>query len=118
MNLNFLGIHFPLTAWVSIAHRISGVLLFLLIPGFLFLLQESLKSPQAFKVLKIFLRQPGCVGMVSLVLAILVYHTLFGIRHVLMDLQIGISKKSSLISARLFMGIAFLFFLTLCKRFL
>lgn len=118
VNLNFLGIHFPLTAWVSIAHRISGLCLFLFIPGLLFVLQESLKSLDAFTRLKTFLGQPVCAGMMSFILAILVYHTLFGIRHIVMDLKIGIGKKSSLLTAWLFMGIAFLFFLTLCKRFL
>lgn len=41
-NLNLLTIRFPLNAVVSIQHRISGAILFLLLPGMLWGLQASL----------------------------------------------------------------------------
>jgi succinate dehydrogenase / fumarate reductase cytochrome b subunit len=118
LNLNFFGIHFPLTAWVSIAHRLSGLCLFLLIPVLLWGLQTSLKSVQTFNALKVFLRQPWCIGVVLILLAALTYHTVAGIRHLLMDAHIGLKKETSLISARLLIVIALIFFIGLCKRFL
>ena len=44
VNLNLMSFKFPLTALVSIAHRISGVLMFLLIPVALFQLHAVLNS--------------------------------------------------------------------------
>ena len=44
INLNFLTMTFPITAIVSLLHRMSGIFLFLLIPLLLWMLQESLAS--------------------------------------------------------------------------
>ncbi len=118
VNLNFFGIDFPITAWVSIGHRLSGLFLFLCIPALLFGLQESLSGIHQFRLLKIFLTNPWCMGLMMLFLAALAYHALAGVRHLLMDLQIGIGKKSSVLTARLLLVITILLFFGLYKRFL
>ena len=118
VHLNFLGIHFPLTAWVSIMHRLSGFALFLMVPILLWMLQASLQSNISFKRLQIILTKPWCLGFISLLLAAIAYHTVAGIRHLLMDLKIGIGKDSSLKGARWVIVFSILFFLILCKRFL
>ena len=97
VNLNLMSFKFPLTALVSIAHRISGVLMFLLIPIALYqlhvLLSSSLStglmSHQGF-VMKLFI-------WVTLVATI--YHVIAGARHLLMDLGFGESFSAATKSA-------------------
>lgn len=118
INLNFLGIHFPVTAWVSIAHRLSGVYLFLFIPVLLWGLEESLKSAHAFKILKAFLMRPLWMVLIVLFLGALIYHLLAGIRHLLMDFKIGVGKTSSRMSAYGLIVLTLVVFSGLCWRFL
>ena len=118
MHLNFLAMHFPLTAWVSIAHRLSGLLLFLLIPYLLWALEQSLVSVYTFRGLKASLDQPLCKCMLLSFLAALCYHTIAGLRHLLMDLGVGVTKTKSTASGALTLMIALLVFLGLVYRFL
>lgn len=89
VNLNLFTIHFPITAIVSILHRISGVVLFLMIPLLLWLLNLTLSSPAGFvDVQRVF--QSHWIKLVVLsMVAALVYHVFAGIRHLLMDMSIG-----------------------------
>lgn len=92
VNLNFLTIHFPVTAWVSIAHRLSGLVVFLMIPGLLWLLQESLAAEARFNAMAEFFKHPVAIAVLWLFLAALLYHWIAGLRHLLMDLHVGESK--------------------------
>ena len=100
VNLNLLSMRFPITALVSIAHRVSGVLLFLALPLMVWALQAVLGSQADYQCLK------DCfsgLGMQMLLWAIMVatgYHILAGIRHLLMDMHaIPMSFKSGSMSA-------------------
>lgn len=99
INLNLLKIRFPITAWVSILHRLSGILIFMLIPGLLWMLQESLASLDRFLALKKTLNQPLWMISLWVLFAGVIYHSLAGIRHLLMDLQVGNSKQKARFSA-------------------
>ncbi len=105
VHLNFLAMRFPITAWVSVLHRISGFGTFLLIPFFLWMLQESLASEQQFKTLKMLLNQFWLKGLLYILLVGLLYHTLAGIRHLLMDIHIGESKKQGVVSSWITLGL-------------
>jgi succinate dehydrogenase / fumarate reductase, cytochrome b subunit len=89
----------PLSAMVSIMHRISGALIFLLLPFILYLFEKSLFSEIAFEHFK------GIVShwFVKLILLGLawayLHHFCAGIRHLLMDLHIGLSKDGARKSA-------------------
>ncbi|OGT36237.1 MAG: succinate dehydrogenase, cytochrome b556 subunit [Gammaproteobacteria bacterium RIFCSPHIGHO2_12_FULL_37_14] len=89
-NLNLFTIHFPLPAIVSILHRISGVVLFFLIPFILWGLALSLTS-DGFEMFQ----EWANLFFVKLTLLILFipfcYHLIAGIRHLLMDIHIGTS---------------------------
>lgn len=107
INLNFLTIHFPVTAWVSIAHRLSGIFVFLMIPTLLWLLQESLASKERFlSLVAIFNHSVVVIGL-WLLLAALLYHLIAGLRHLLMDIHIGESKIGGRLGAWLVIGISF-----------
>ena len=95
-NLNLLSIRLPLPALVSILHRMSGVLLFLLMPFFSWALCTSLLSDFHFnKTLHILNAWPVKIIGVIFIWA-LIHHLMAGLRHLLLDLQIG----NDLIAAR------------------
>jgi succinate dehydrogenase / fumarate reductase cytochrome b subunit len=77
---------FPLIAVTSILHRISGVLVFLLIPFVLWLLHASLVSPQEFLLIKVFMGSPWMGFLMWLVASATFYHLVAGFKHLLMDL--------------------------------
>ena len=82
--LNLLKIRQPLPALVSIFHRISGALLFLMLPWVLHVFHGSLSSQEAFDALQnsAFLR----AGL-FLMLAMYAYHFFAGLRFLVFDLH-------------------------------
>jgi succinate dehydrogenase / fumarate reductase, cytochrome b subunit len=98
INLNLMSFKFPLTALVSIGHRISGVLMFLLIPVALYQLQLVLDdSVQGLGVLShesFFLK-----FLVWVTLVATIYHVIAGIRHLVMDMGFGESFSTATKSA-------------------
>ena len=111
INLNFLTIHFPVTAWVSIAHRLSGILMVFMIPALLWILQESLASKERFTGLALIFNHPLSVIGLWIILAALLYHWIAGVRHLLMDNHIGESKMGGRIGAWLVIGFSAVFIL-------
>jgi succinate dehydrogenase / fumarate reductase cytochrome b subunit len=107
-NLNLFTIRFPIPAIVSILHRISGLILFLLIPVLLWALQLSLASEYHFNELQQALTTPCAKIIIFCALAALIYHFVAGIRHLLMDIHIGEELKSGRIGAILTMIISLL----------
>lgn len=87
--LNLFQIRLPLPGVVSILHRVSGALLFLLIPLLLYLLQLSLESPQGYAALAGFFAHPLAKLIVIGVLWAYFHHFCAGIRYLLLDLDIG-----------------------------
>jgi succinate dehydrogenase / fumarate reductase cytochrome b subunit len=87
----------------SILHRISGVLVFLLIPVLLYVLQQSLDSREAFDILKQdFLGTFLGGGLLFIAFAGLVFHFIIGTKHLVQDFGIG----ESLNGGRLFATVA------------
>lgn len=97
--LNLFQFRFPITAIVSILHRISGVLLFLSIPALLWGLQLSLASESDFTYLRGGLDCLPIQLILWLFLSALFYHLVAGIRHLLMDLCIGDTKAGGRLGA-------------------
>lgn len=69
-------------AIASILHRISGIVLFLLIPVMLWLLQNSLASPESFETVfdNVFIR-----FLAWIFVAAIAYHFVMGVKHLLAD---------------------------------
>ena len=99
-NLNLFTIRFPLPAIVSILHRISGFVLFLMIPGLLWLLAFSL-SVDGFATLQEWLANPLLKLLAWLTLAAYLFHLIAGIRHLLSDLHLGDTLRAGRLSAQL-----------------
>lgn len=93
------GYRLPLAGLISILHRVSGAIMFLLLPLVLYLLELSLNSENTFLYLK---------GLVDgwfvklLILALswaFLHHFCAGVRHLVMDYHIGVDKESARISS-------------------
>lgn len=77
ISLNLFTFAFPITAKVSILHRISGVVLLFNIPWFLRLLEDVLYYPDMLEGYSVF--------YMWFVFSVLGYHLLAGVRHLQMD---------------------------------
>lgn len=101
-NINItqiVGYRLPLAGIISILHRISGLLMFLLLPFILFMLDKSLVSESSFEYFKGF-TSGWFVKLVILALSwAYLHHFCAGIRHLVMDNHIGLSKESARKSA-------------------
>jgi succinate dehydrogenase / fumarate reductase cytochrome b subunit len=85
----------PLAGYVSILHRVSGALIFLLLPFILYLLDKSLTSEISFEYLKGFTSH-WFVKLIILALAwSYLHHFCAGIRHLFMDVHMGLDKDSA-----------------------
>jgi succinate dehydrogenase / fumarate reductase cytochrome b subunit len=100
--LDLVRIRLPLPGIVSILHRASGAVLFLFaIPLLLLAVQCSLGSPEQFASLKSALSHPlAKLAAIGFVWAYL-HHFCAGIRYLLLDLHVGVSKESARASAKL-----------------
>jgi succinate dehydrogenase / fumarate reductase cytochrome b subunit len=84
----FLGltrIRFPVGAIASIAHRITGVLLAIAVPGAVALLARSASAPGPFQQVAGWLATPWAAVAVGLVAAAATHHLLAGLRIMAMD---------------------------------
>ncbi len=97
--LNLLRIRMPVTAWVSIAHRLSGVLLFLAIPLMAFLLDRSLSSESGYQWVVDLAATVWFQIPLGLVLWSVIHHLFAGIRFLLIDIDIGVELASAKTSA-------------------
>lgn len=102
VNLDLTSLHYPPMAIVSILHRISGVVLFLLSPLMLYYLQLSLDSANSFNALKA--NNISKLFLFVFVCAFL-FHLLAGIRHLVMDFGYGESLRSGRVTAWMIIGI-------------
>ncbi|MCG8393724.1 MAG: succinate dehydrogenase, cytochrome b556 subunit [Pseudomonadales bacterium] len=89
VNLDLSTIKFPVTAIASITHRVTGVAIFLALPILLWMLDRSLTSPESFADLKSLMTSPLVKLVVWAILAVLLYHLVAGIRHLIMDTGVG-----------------------------
>ena len=90
----------PLTALVSISHRIAGVVLFVGIGFALWALQMSLESEAGYSRLVSMMASPVGMFIVWGLLAALAWHFVAGIKHLLMDTGVGETLEGGLFSAK------------------
>ena len=107
--LNLFAIRQPVPAIVSILHRISGALLFLIgIPALLWGVQASIASPESFAQFKSAFAHP-LARLVGLALAwAYLHHLLAGLRHLLLDVHVGIELAPARRSAAVVLAVSLL----------
>ena len=94
-------INLPVSALISITHRLSGVYIFFItLPLMLALIYFSTESEDSFNDLSLFLKNYKFIlALIVLSFCILWYHILSGVRHLIMDAHIGESLLASKYSA-------------------
>lgn len=88
-HLNLMQIRQPMPAIISIMHRISGAVLFLLIPLLLWLFQASLESPASFAEFRSVVAHPLMKLVLLGMLWGYLHHLFAGLRHLFLDLDLG-----------------------------
>jgi succinate dehydrogenase / fumarate reductase cytochrome b subunit len=96
----------PITAWASITHRASGVFLFAGIAVLLWALDASLASPESFAALQECLASFWFKMVLWVIVAALIYHSVAGVKHLVMDFGIGETMAGGIFGTRLVIGIS------------
>ncbi len=91
----------PLPALTSIAHRISGVVLFVGIAFALYALDVSLASDAGFSELKEMMASPFGKFVVWGLLSALAFHFVAGIKHLLLDMGVGETLEGAAFASKL-----------------
>jgi succinate dehydrogenase / fumarate reductase cytochrome b subunit len=100
-SLGIFHMRQPIGAWVSILHRITGVLLVLTLPLLLYALTQSLASQEDYARVTSWFAPPSARLLVIVLVWLLVQHFLSGLRHLLFDLDIGTERLAARRSARI-----------------
>ena len=99
-NLDLTTVKFPITAIASIAHRISGIIVFIALAIFLSLLNLSLYDQYGFDQVAYYLDN-FLIEFVSWgTLTAVAYHVVFGVRHMIQDLGHWEEMESASLSAK------------------
>lgn len=95
----------PITAWVSIAHRVSGAALIFGVGILLWMLDTSLASEAGFAQVNELL--DGMLAKLVLwgVMTLLAYHSFAGIKHLVMDAGVGESMEGGVRGAKIVIAV-------------
>lgn len=101
VNLDIGSMKLPITAYASITHRISGIIM--VVSAFLLLwaLEQSLAGPESFASLRELLASPVARFIAWGISTALAYHALAGVKHLVMDFGVGESLEGGVLGARL-----------------
>lgn len=106
VNLDIGTMRLPITAWTSIAHRASGVFLFAGMGVLIWMLDASLASPESFAALQDLLSSAVFKLVIWAVMAGLIYHSLAGVKHLIMDLGVGETMEGGSLGAQIVIGLS------------
>ena len=103
---NAIGYRLPPSGWVSILHRLSGVLMFLLLPFVIWLFDVSVTSEVSYAQFSSLFAvgTPHLAGwfyklIVLVLIWSLLHHLIAGLRHLWMDATHDLSKRFGRLSA-------------------
>ena len=106
VNLDIGTMRLPITAWASITHRATGVILFVGTAILLWLLDTSLSGAEGFasvqECLDSFLAKLVVWGLVTA----LIYHSLAGVKHLIMDFGVGETMEGGIMGARIVIALS------------
>jgi succinate dehydrogenase / fumarate reductase cytochrome b subunit len=99
-------IKLPLPGFVSILHRVSGLLLFLSLPLLLLMLQYSLSSIETYTALQSMLAHPLIKLMLLGLMWAFLHHFCAGLRYLAIDLHYVRSLAQARDSSKVVMGVS------------
>ena len=111
VNLDLIRFRFPITAILSIAHRITGVVLVLWLPVALYILDLSLTDEAGFEEAKALLAGGGVKFLLALSIWALAHHFFAGLRFLLIDFEVGVEKEAAVMSAKIVLAAGVLTFI-------
>jgi len=110
VNINLLKIKLPLTALLSITHRVSGIIIFFLVlPVSVYALIELSFSQSSYNsITQLFDTNIVFKSFILMLILVFKYHIFTGVRHMLMDFHLiseslASSQRSSVITLILFL---------------
>lgn len=107
VNLDIATFRLPITAYVSILHRVSGVANVFISLALIWILSQSLASEDSYEYIIDLTNLTSVKAVLFLILANLIYHSCAGVRHLIMDMGVGEdSFKSGKISAFVMIAVA------------
>jgi succinate dehydrogenase / fumarate reductase cytochrome b subunit len=100
VNINLFKIRLPMSALISITHRLSGIYVFFVtLPLSLILFQKAL-TESSYDAISVLIQTNSFFStFVYFSFLIFLYHILTGFRHLLMDVHVGENLKASNMSA-------------------
>ncbi|ARD22726.1 MULTISPECIES: succinate dehydrogenase, cytochrome b556 subunit [Shewanella] len=101
VHIDLQTIRFPATAIASILHRISGVIMLFAVGILIWMLNESLASPESFAGLQSLFDNLLVKFVIWGILTALGYHLIVGLRHLIMDTGRWEELASGLASAKI-----------------
>lgn len=104
--LQIIRYRLPAAGVVSILHRVSGAMMFLLLPFILYLFDLSITSEISFDSLKGFTSHWFVKLLILAVSWGYLHHFCGGIRHLIMDAHIGLSKEEARKSAHVVLWVS------------
>jgi len=93
-------IRLPLPGFVSILHRLSGLLLFMALPFLLLMLQYSLRSIETYTQLMAVLEHPLAKLLLLGLLWAFLHHFCAGLRYLAIDLDYGVKLAQARASSK------------------
>lgn len=103
-----IGYKLPPAGWVSILHRISGALLFLLMPFVIWLFDESVSSETSFDAFKAAVANPFVKLVLLAMIWAYLHHFIAGVRHLWMDMTHDVARNRGRLSAQIVLGLSLL----------
>ena len=101
VNLDINTIELPVTAYASITHRVTGIILCAAVLVLLWFLDKSLASAEGFQEVQQILASTPMKILLLVILAPFWYHLVAGIKHLFMDAGIGESLEGGRLAAKL-----------------
>jgi succinate dehydrogenase / fumarate reductase cytochrome b subunit len=96
----------PIPGIVSILHRISGASLFLMLPFLLYLLQQSLQSPESYIHFRELVGHPLVKLVLLGLLWAFLHHFCAGIRYLTLDMHMGTDLAAARSSSYAVVGVS------------
>lgn len=106
VNLDIGTMRLPITAWASITHRATGVALFVGMAILLWLLDGSLSGPEGFAAVQENLDSVFAKLIIWGVVSALIYHSVAGIKHLVMDFGLGETMEGGVLGARIVIALS------------
>ena len=104
VNRELTTIRFSVSTLLSVFQQISGVLLFLLLPGVLWLFQSSLATPESFAALQTLAGNPLSKFLALILLWLFMHHLCAGLRSMYLEVFKSSGKRVARFSSKVAIG--------------